>query len=251
MEVKLLRRQLLDKRGGDVDHVLCWSNYSAKAIALVQTRGMPIDTERWNLVQENNAAVIRELIRQFDPSYGSEYPIYTPEGEWSYARFERWLVRTGVAAWPRLESGALNIKGDAFRLMYHLPGIEGLHALRDSIGFIVKATLPIGRDGRNRPSLFPFGTATGRNAHARSLYNVHAGMRSFMVFPPDTIGAYLDWRTQKIGVAAAQSGDTALAALTAEVSALRRQVEGLTERLTAGSPGPASEEPAPGQSAPD
>jgi DNA polymerase I-like protein with 3'-5' exonuclease and polymerase domains len=70
--------------------------------------------------------------------------------------------------------------------------------------------LPIGRDGRNRPSLFPFGTATGRNAHAKSPYNAHAGMRGFMLFPRDAIGAYLDWRTQEIGVAAALSGDTAL-----------------------------------------
>jgi hypothetical protein len=31
-----------------------------------------------------------------------------------------------------------------------------------------------------------------------------------MVFPPDKIGAYLDWRTQEVGVAAVQSGDTAL-----------------------------------------
>jgi len=45
--------------------------------------------------------------------------------------------------------------------MYYAPGIEALHALRDSIGFIAKARLPIGKDGRNRPSLFPFGTATG------------------------------------------------------------------------------------------
>ena len=29
--------------------------------------------------------------------------------------------------------------------MYHQPGIESLHALRDSIGFIAKARLPIGR----------------------------------------------------------------------------------------------------------
>jgi DNA polymerase I-like protein with 3'-5' exonuclease and polymerase domains len=85
-----------------------------------------------------------------------------------------------------------------------------LHALRDSLGFIVKARLPIGNDGRNRPALFPFGTATGRNAHTKSPYNAHAGMRSFMVFPRDAIGAYLDWRTQEIGVAAALSGDTAL-----------------------------------------
>ena len=91
-----------------------------------------------------------------------------------------------------------------------MPGIEGLHALRDSLGVIVRAKLPIGRDGRNRPSLFPFCTATGRNAHAKSLYNAHAGMRSFMVFPVDRIGVYLDWRTQEIAVAAALSGDAAL-----------------------------------------
>ena len=47
-------------------------------------------------MQENKAAVI-ELLRQFDPSYGSDNPIYTPEGEWSYA-FESWLVSAGVVA---------------------------------------------------------------------------------------------------------------------------------------------------------
>ncbi len=212
MSAKLFRRQLLDKHGADVDHVLAWSNYSAKAIARIQARGMPIDLERWNLVQENKAAVIAELIQQFDPSYDSACPIYTPEGEWSYERFERWLVHAGISAWPRLASGRLNVDSDAFRMMYPVPGIKGLHALRDSLGFIVKARLPIGKDGRNRPSLFPFGTATGRNAHSKSPYNAHAGMRSFMVFPPGTIGFYLDWRSQEVGVAAAQSGDQNLIA---------------------------------------
>jgi hypothetical protein len=210
---ELLRAQL---RGhgrfapADVPRVLHWSNYSAKCIARIQARGMPIDMERWNAVQDNKAAVIGELLRRFDPSHGDDDPIYTLEGNWSYQRFEQWLVRAGVAAWPRLDSGKLDTDGDAFRLMYHVPGIEGLHALRDSLGVIVKAKLPIGKDGRNRPSLFPFGTATGRNAHAKSLYNAHAGMRSFMVFPPDSIGAYLDWRTQEVGVAAALSEDRAL-----------------------------------------
>jgi hypothetical protein len=213
MEVRLLRAQLCGRPRllpADVPHVLHWSIYSAKCITLIQARGMPIDMALWNLVQENKAAVIGELLRRFDPSHGSEDPIYTPEGEWSYRRFEQWLVRTGVAAWPRLESGKLDIDSDAFRLMYHVPGIEGLHALRDSLGFIVKARLPIGKDGRNRPSLFPFGTATGRNAHTKSPYNAHAGMRGFMVFSHATIGAYLDWRTQEVGVAAALSGDRAL-----------------------------------------
>ena len=51
-----------------------------------------------------------------------------------------------------------------------------------------------------------------RNAHAKSLFNAHAGMRSFMVFSPDKIGVYLDWRTQEVGVVAADSGDQALMA---------------------------------------
>src|SRR5262249_54147904 len=126
------------------------------------------------------------------------------------SRLEPHLVSIGVKAWPRLASGKLDLDGDAFRLMYHVPGIEGLHALKDSLRVIVTAKLPIGHDGRNRPRLFPFCTATGRNAHRESLYNVHAGMRSFMRFPEDKIGVYLDWRTQEVGVAAALSGDEAL-----------------------------------------
>ena len=60
-----------------------WSEYSAKTVARIQARGMPIDMPLWNLVQENKQAVIGALIRRFDPSQGSEYPIYSPDGEWS------------------------------------------------------------------------------------------------------------------------------------------------------------------------
>jgi hypothetical protein len=208
---KLLRRQLLDPRCSDITHICYWTDYSAKCIARIQARGMPIDVVLWNLVQENKAAVVLALIRQFDPSHNSPYPIYTDEGEFTYERFERWLAyeqsQGRITCWPRLDSGRLDLDGDAFRIMYHAPGIESLHALRDALGFIVKARLPIGPDGRNRPSLFPFGAASSRNAHARSPYNAHAAVRSFMVFPPETVGFYLDWRTQEVGVAAAYSGD--------------------------------------------
>ena len=90
MSVRLLRAQLRPHAGLpaiDPERVIFWSEYSAKAIARIQARGIPIDVRLWNLVQENKAAVIGELLRQFDPSYGSEVPIYTPEGEWSYERF--------------------------------------------------------------------------------------------------------------------------------------------------------------------
>ena len=114
MTTQLLRR-MLPGHGRfppiDVPRVLHWSNYSAKCIARIQARGIPIDTVLWNLVQENKGAVIGELLRRFDPSYGSDDPIYTPEGEWSYDRFERWLLSVGILAWPRLDSGQLDTDG--------------------------------------------------------------------------------------------------------------------------------------------
>jgi DNA polymerase-1 len=236
-EVQLLRRQLRDGRCPNVDQVCYWSDYSAKDTARIQARGMPIDIALWNLVQENKVAVVRALIRQFDPSQNSPYQIYNEEGEFTYERFGRWLAyeqsQGRIASWPRLDSGMLDLSSDAFGLMRHIPGIKELHALRDALGFIVKARLPIGPDGRNRPSMFPFGAATGRNAHARSPYNAHAAVRSFMKFPPETIGFYLDWRTQEIGIAAALSGDPVLAAdySTGDIYHALARMCGLTDEL--------------------
>jgi len=197
----------------DVPRALHWSNYSAKAVARIQARGMPIDMGLWSLVQENKALVIAELVRRLDPSQSAPFPIYTPDGSWDYKRFEHWLAYTGVRAWPRLDSGQLDISSDAFRLMASaVRGAEELHALRDSLSFIAKARLPIGPDSRNRPSLFPFATATGRNAQARSPYNAHAAMRSFMLFHPDTVGFYLDWRSQEVAIACSRFDDQVLRA---------------------------------------
>jgi len=208
--VELLRAQI---RGSnrfprvDTDRVIFWSEYSAKAVALIQAKGIPIDMYIWNLIQEYRYAIIDALRRRFDPSYNDDESIFDAEGGFSYARFEAWLVRSGIPFWPRLDSGQLDLDSDAFRLMSVFPGIEAIHALRDTLGFIAKARLPIGQDGRNRPNLFPFGTASGRNAHAKSIFNAHAGMRSLIVFSTDKIGTYLDWRTQEVGIAAVESGD--------------------------------------------
>jgi DNA polymerase I len=38
-----------------VEHVLHWSNYSAKIVSQIQAKGMPIDLWLWNLVQKNKA----------------------------------------------------------------------------------------------------------------------------------------------------------------------------------------------------
>jgi DNA polymerase-1 len=211
---ELLRRQVRGAPGlpaVDTELVRFWSNYSGKAVARIQARGMLIDVPLWNLVQENRDAVVGELRREFDPSYLDPDPVFSADGKFSYGRFERCLARRGIQAWPRLDDGRLDVDGDAFRLMEpYAPEIMGIHTLRKSLRAIIGSKLPIGRDGRNRPSLFPFGTRTGRNAHKRTLFNTHAGLRPFLIFPPAKIGVYLDWRTQEIAVAAGLSNDVRL-----------------------------------------
>ena len=72
--------------------------------------------------------------------------------------------------------------------------------------------IAIGPDGREKSSKAYSRSALcpGRNAHAKSLFNAHAGMRSFMLFPPNKVVAYLDWKAQEVAVAAANSGDLQL-----------------------------------------
>ena len=182
------------------EHVLHWSNYSAKAVSLIQAKGMPIDMYLWNLVQENKQVIVAALVRKFDPSRGTEHPIYTLEGEWSYERFKHWLSNIGVIAWPRLDSGRLDTDSLTLSASWGTFQVSKIYTHSATrLVLLSRAKIPIGRDGRNRPSLFPFATASGRNAQAKSLYNAHASMRSFMMFPPDKIGVYLDWRTQEVG----------------------------------------------------
>ena len=80
--------------------VMRWSELQRQAVARIQARGMPIDMPLWNLVQENKPAVIGALIARFDPSQGSDDPIYSPDGEWS-----SWPVRALAGQLPVSRNG--------------------------------------------------------------------------------------------------------------------------------------------------
>jgi DNA polymerase I len=123
------------------------------------------------------------------------------------------LIRSGVPYWPRTPStGHLKVDDKTLKAMSWIDAIKNLQILKDTLRIIVSGDLPIGPDGRNRASLFPFQTLSTRNAHGKSIYNQHAGMRGLIVFPKDVIGLYLDWSQQEPAIAAAFSGDEQLIA---------------------------------------
>ena len=104
---ELLRAMLRPGRNTlqvDAQRVMFWSEYSAKAIARIQAQGMPIDMDVWDLIQENKATIVHALLLKYDPSFGHEDAIYTPDGRRSGLTnvLNAGLIREGIHAWPRL-----------------------------------------------------------------------------------------------------------------------------------------------------
>ena len=85
------------------------------------------------LVQEHKQEIVTALLKRFDPSHNTDCPIFDQYGGFDYGRFENWLASIGIKYWPRTITGKLKTDGDAFRLMSHIPGMEEISALKDSL----------------------------------------------------------------------------------------------------------------------
>ncbi len=170
--------------------------------------GTPIDTETYHALIEHWHEIRLDLITEVD-----RHGIF--EGEtFKAGRFAEFLQREGIP-WPRLDSGALELKTDTFRQMARAyPKIAPLHELRVVLAQMRQFSLAVGRDGRNRCLLSPFGARSSRHTPQASKYifGPSAWLRSLIKPAPGYGVAYLDWSQQEIAIAAALSGDKAMMA---------------------------------------
>src|SRR5262249_29350909 len=72
--------------------------------------------------------------------------------------------------------------------------------------------LAVGKDGRNRVLLSAFRSRTGRNqpSNAKFIFGPSVWLRGLIKPAPGLGIAYIDWKQQEFGIAAALSGDTAM-----------------------------------------
>lgn len=132
----------------------------------------------------------------------------------SAAKFAEWLVRSGIP-WPRLESGALDLKDETFRQMARsYPVVAPLRELRHSLSQLRLNELAVGSDGRNRCLLSAFFSRTGRNqpSNTRFIFGPSVWLRGLIRPDPGQAVAHIDWEQQEFGIAAALSGDVAMMA---------------------------------------
>jgi hypothetical protein len=90
------------------------------------------------------------------------------------------------------------------------PQLRPLHELRSGLNQLKEdGGLTVGADGRNRSSLRPFATSSGRNAPSttRFIFGKSVAFRSLIKPEPGWALAYLDWCQQEFGIAAVLSDD--------------------------------------------
>ncbi len=190
----------------DIPRALLRGRY-VRAVAAMEHAGVPIDAVALDRLRAAWDGIKAELVRRVDINFGVFEGI-----TFKTDRFTTYLDRAGIA-WPRLESGALALDNTTFkeRCQAH-PELEPLRQLRKTLAELRLQDLAVGRDGRNRTLISPFGARSGRNtpSNAKFIFGPAAWLRSLIRPPPGHGLAYIDWSAQEIGIAAALSGDSGM-----------------------------------------
>jgi len=178
------------------------------AVAHMERSGIPIDSETLVAIQDGWDMIKTQLIDEVDSQYG-----VFDHGHFRDGLFARYLFDQNIP-WPRTDTGLLKVDDDTFSDMTKIyPQLEPLKDLRHALGQMRLADLAVGKDGRNRTSLWPFTASTGRNAPSskKYIFGPSVWLRRLIKPEPGRATAYIDYGSQEIAIAAALSGDHFLA----------------------------------------
>jgi DNA polymerase I-like protein with 3'-5' exonuclease and polymerase domains len=174
------------------------------AVAWMEFEGVPIDVALFRRIATRWEAIKEKLVAEVDTDYGV-FDGTTFKRDW----FHEWTVRNKMD-WPKLPSGQIRTDMDTFRDMGKIyPQVVNLKELRHSLSELRLHEVAIGKDGRNRCMLSPFAARSSRNCPSSS-HNIFgpSTLLRLTIQPPPSYGlAYIDWRAQEFGIAAALSGD--------------------------------------------
>jgi len=179
------------------------------AVARMEFNGIPLDMETLPNLQNKWDSIKEKLVREIDSDFGVFDGLIFKRD-----RFADWLSRNNIA-WPFLESGELDLTEETFRERAKAdPRVAPLHELRVSLSKLKLNDLSVGEDGRNRASLMPFRSKTGRNqpSNTKFIFGPSTWIRGLIKPEEGRAIAYIDWSSQELGIAASLSNDPAMIA---------------------------------------
>lgn len=180
-----------------------------RALSPIDQRGIPIDVPLLERLQKNWDRIIDVLIASVDRRFG----VY--EGRnFKFSRWASWLAVRNIP-WPRSPSGRLLTDDKTFRAYAKTnPDIALIRELRYTLGKLRLRDLAVGSDGRNRTTIWPFSSNSGRNqpSNSKHIFGPSVWFRG-MIKPEEGMAlAYVDWSQQEFGIGAALSRDNAMMA---------------------------------------
>jgi len=192
----------------DLDIGLHWGEFAAVS-AVMEHNGVPLNMEIVPDLQDKHAwAFARDALV---PKINSQYGVYVrgKDGDWHWNDnlMEAYCVRAGID-WPRHETGKLDLRAKTFDSMAKAyPEMESLRQLRHTRNKMRKIKLAVGKDGRNRTTLWTHASKTGRSQPkaSRWIFSPAVWLRFLIKPEPGRAIAYLDWSGMEFQVAAARS----------------------------------------------
>ena len=198
----------------DIEHlgVALYHGEFAAVSAVMEHHGVPIDMEIFQQLADKDVwrAVRDEMVPAIDAQYGV-YVRRNNSSDWTFSN-EMWIAylkREGIYdAWPRLESGALDMRRKTFEDMTKgFPQLEALRQLRHARDKMRRIKLAVGHDARNRTVLWPFKSKTGRTQPKAStwIFSPAVWLRSLIKPEPGMAVAYVDYSSMEFLIAASLS----------------------------------------------
>jgi len=187
----------------DIPYALLRGRYTY-AVAKIESNGIPINVDLYNLIQANGESIKETLINELDVNY------HVYEGtKFSYAKFIQYLVDNQIP-WKLTDTGlplmASEYLDDKVKVYPHLCPLVELKKTLDKTRLV---ECGVGHDGRNRAALMKNITKTERNAPSSSdyIFGGPSWVRHLIKPQPGMALAYIDYEQEEFAIAAALSGD--------------------------------------------
>jgi hypothetical protein len=175
------------------------------ALAHPEADGVPLNMQTYTRLREYHYPIRRHLVRA-----GATCGIYDADGGLDTEAFARYLTGQNIEV-PRTPTGRVSTREEVLEELVEMyPQLRPFHELRTSLGQLKDdGGLSVGRDGRNRTMLRPFGTSTGRNAPSTTkfVYGKSTAYRHLIKPRPGMALGYVDWAQQEFGIVAVLSSD--------------------------------------------
>jgi hypothetical protein len=197
----------------DIPYAIFRGRYTT-AVAKMEFSGTPVDVPLLDRLRGRWDELKLRIATDIETEFG--FGVYQGT-HWSDQRFEHLLSRMGILEeWPRTPSGLLSTDDDdVFKpMVIRYPSLAPLRDLRSTLIRLNKLELPVGQDSRNRGSIAPYRSVTGRNYPPTSefIFGKPTWIRALVKPEPGRALAYIDWSSAEFGIAAALSGDVRMKA---------------------------------------